>query len=286
MAANAFGGRIRTRLRLGSFLPQATDILPICPYPAWHLGFMCPMSGVSPVGEYTFTILTVIDSKDIRGVITDWAGVLTTPILATVQAWIQADDIDWASYRTVMRAWVYDAYRQDGSRNPIHALERGECSGAEFERMLAAELLRIDGGPVLAEGLLRRMFAASLPVPAMYDTIRALRGAGFGTALLSNSWGCDEYPRADFPALFDAVVISAEVGMRKPEEGIFRYAAGTLGLEPAECVFIDDIEANVNAATACGMTALVHTDAAATAAALQDLLGVPLTWSRPANLVP
>jgi putative hydrolase of the HAD superfamily len=238
------------------------------------------------LGEYAIKIIIVIDGKEIRGVITDWAGVLTTPILTTVQAWIQADEIDWASYRTVMRTWVYEAYLQDGGRNPIHALERGECSGAEFEQMLAAELLRMDGGPVAADGLLRRMFAASLPVPAMYDTIRALRGAGFGTALLSNSWGCDEYPRADFPALFDAVVISAEVGMRKPEEGIFRYAAGTLGLDPAECVFIDDVEANVNAAVACGMTGFVHTDVTATAVALQDLLGVPLTWSRPANLVP
>jgi putative hydrolase of the HAD superfamily len=247
---------------------------------------MGPTSDVSTLGKRAFRIVIVIDGKEIRGVITDWAGVLTTPILPTVQAWIQADDIDWASYRTVMRTWVFDAYRQDGSRNPIHALERGECSGAEFERLLAAELVRIDGGPVLADGLLRRMFAASLPVPAMYDTIRALRGAGFGTALLSNSWGCDEYPRADFPALFDAVVISAEVGMRKPEPGIFRYAAGTLGLEPAECVFIDDVEANVSAAVACSMTGVLHTDVAATAAALQDLLGVPLTWSRSANLVP
>jgi putative hydrolase of the HAD superfamily len=142
--------------------------------------------------------------------------------------------------------------------------------------MLAAELLRIDGGPVVAEGLLRRMFAASLPVPAMYDTIRALRGAGFGTALLSNSWGCDEYPRADFPALFDAVVISAEVGMRKPEEGIFRYAAGTLGLEPAECVFIDDIEANVAAAVTAGLVGLHHSGSAATAGKLSELLGIPL----------
>jgi putative hydrolase of the HAD superfamily len=243
------------------------------------------MNDVSPFGRYVLNIVIVIDGRDIRGVISDWAGVLTTPILATVQAWIAADDIDWDSYRTVMRAWVYDAYRQGGDRNPIHALERGECSGAEFERMLAAELLRVDGGPVAADGLLRRMFAASLPVPAMYDTIRTLRRAGFRTALLSNSWGCDEYPRADFPALFDAVVLSGEVGMRKPEEGIFRYAAGTLGLEPAECVFIDDIGANVDAAIACGMAGIRHTDVATTAAALQDLLGVPLTWSRPTNLV-
>ena len=204
---------------------------------------------------------------------------LTTPILATVRAWIQADGIDWDSYLAVMQAWIAEAYEHGSGQNPIHQLERGECSGAEFERVLAARLFRVDGGVVRAEGLLGRMFAASMPVPAMYDTIRTLRGAGYSTALLSNSWGCDEYPRADFPGLFDAVVISGEVGMRKPEEAIFRHAAQALGLEPGECVFIDDIEANVAAATACGMTALLHTDAAVTAAALQDLLGVPLGWN-------
>jgi putative hydrolase of the HAD superfamily len=208
-----------------------------------------------------------------RGVITDWGGVLTTPILTTVRAWIEADAIDWDSYRTVMRAWLAAAYDADGDRNPVYALERGECSGPEFERLLAAELLRLDGEAVPAEGLLRRMFAASVPDYAMYDTIRALRGAGLRTALLSNSWGRDEYPRADFPELFDAVVISGEVGMRKPEEAIFLYAAQALGLTPQDCVFIDDVEANVNAAVACGMAGVLHTEAAATAAALQDLLG-------------
>jgi len=59
----------------------------------------------------------------------------------------------------------------------------------------------------------------------------------------------------------------------------------TLGLTPQECVFIDDMQANVDAATACGMVAVLHTEAETTAAALQDLLGVPLSWSRPANLV-
>jgi putative hydrolase of the HAD superfamily len=242
-------------------------------------------SAVSSSRKYAFKIVTVINGTKLRGVITDWGGVLTPPILATVRAWIQAEDIDWDSYRSVMRSWVFEAYRQDARRNPIHALERGECTDAEFERMLAAELLHADGEAVAAEGLLRRMFAASVPIPAMYDTIRALRGAGFSTALLSNSWGCDEYPRADFPALFDVVVISAEVGMRKPEEGIFRYAARALGLHPQECVFIDDTQANIDAAVGCGMTGVLHTEAAATAAALQDLLGVPLSWSSPDNLV-
>jgi putative hydrolase of the HAD superfamily len=218
----------------------------------------------------------VINGAEFRGVITDWGGVLTTPILTTVQAWIQADGIDWTSYRTVMRAWVSDAYDPNGSPNPIHALERGECSGAEFEQILASQLFRVDGGAVAADGLLQRMFAASARVPAMYDVIRALRGAGLRTALLSNSWGCDEYPRADFPGLFDTVVISGECGMRKPEEGIFLHTTEILGLDPRECVFIDDIEANVAAAVACGMTGVHHTETAQTVAALQDLLGVGL----------
>ena len=223
------------------------------------------------------------NSGALRGIITDWGGVLTTPILTTVRAWIEADGIDWDSYRTVMRAWVAQAYDSGGRPNPIHALERGECSGAEFEQILAAQLLRTDGAAVAAEGLLRRMFAASLPVPAMYDTIRTLRAAGFSTALLSNSWGCDEYPRADFPGLFDAVVLSGEIGMRKPEKEIFLYAAQTLGLGPAECVFVDDMEANVAAAQACGMTGVLHTETAVTAQALQGLFGVPLAWSTPAT---
>jgi putative hydrolase of the HAD superfamily len=127
------------------------------------------------------------------------------------------------------------------------------------------------------------MFAASERVPAMYGAIRAVRGAGLRTGLLSNSWGPGDYPLDDFPGLFDAVVISGEVGMRKPEEAIFLHAADALGLAPAECVFIDDMEANVAAATDCGMTALLHTEAVVTVAALEDLLGVPLNGSEKAE---
>ena len=236
---------------------------------------MGPTRTVFTLAERALKITIVGTGTQLRGVITDWGGVLTSPILATVRAWIEVDDIDVNSYRAVMKSWIAQAYDADGDSNPIHALERGECSAAEFERILAARLDRIDGGSVAAEGLLQRMFAASVRGPAMYDLIRALRRAGLRTAMLSNSWGCDEYPRADFPGLFDAVVISGEVGMRKPEEGIFLYAARALGLAPAECVFIDDMEANVAAAAGCGMTGLLHTGAQRTAAALRGLLGVP-----------
>lgn len=216
------------------------------------------------------------NGTELRGVLIDWGGVLTTPILATVQAWIEADGIDWESYVAVMRPWVIGAYGEDGAGNPVHALERGECPVAEFESLLAARLITTRGEPVPATGLLARMFAASTPVPAMYDMLRALRGAGFGTGLLSNSWGFGDYPRADFPGLFDTVVISGEVGMRKPEPEIFKHAAAAMGLAPRECVFVDDVDVNVDAARACGMTGVHHQDPASTALALQGLLGVSL----------
>jgi putative hydrolase of the HAD superfamily len=213
--------------------------------------------------------------RTIRGVIIDWGGVVTNPIMDTVDAWILAEQIDRDSYTTVMRAWVSAAYG-DGADNPIHALERGECTNEEFERLLAAELTHVDGRPVPAEGLLARMFAAAAVQNAMLDLIRALRQAGLRTALLSNSWGNDDYPRHLFPDLFDVVVISAEVGMRKPEERIFRHTAALLGLDLAECVFIDDVAANIAAAEAIGLIGVHHREPGPTALQLTELLGVPL----------
>jgi putative hydrolase of the HAD superfamily len=212
----------------------------------------------------------------VRGVIVDWGGVVTNPILDTVDAWLSLEQIDRDSYRAVMRSWVTDAYG-DGADNPIHALERGECTNEEFERLLAEQLTHVDGGPVRADGLLARMFAASALEAAMVDLIRSLRQAGLRTALLSNSWGNGGYARDLFSDLFDAVVISAEVGMRKPEERIFRHTAALLGLEPQECVFIDDVLANVAAAEAIGLVGWHHREPGATAAWLTELLGLPLT---------
>jgi putative hydrolase of the HAD superfamily len=210
----------------------------------------------------------------LRGVVADWGGVMTNPIAETVRAWIAADEIEYSSYHAVMKAWVTGAYDGAGEDNPIHVLERGECSDEEFERMLAAQIVRRDGNPVTAAGLLDRMFAATVLSEPMQDLLRRVRAAGLKTAMLSNSWGVGIYPADVLAELFDAVVISAEVGMRKPEERIFRHAVGLLGLDPAECVFIDDIEANVQAAEALGMTGVLHTDAAATAGRLAELLGL------------
>jgi putative hydrolase of the HAD superfamily len=212
-----------------------------------------------------------------RGVIWDWGGVMTNPIRDMVAVWLDDEDVDHAHYAAMMRPWVAGAYDQNGDTNPIHALERGECTTEEFERLLAARIARRDGVQVVAEGLLARMFAGSTMAVAMQEAVQAIRAAGLRTGLLSNSWGMADYPRHLFPGMFDAVVISGEVGMRKPEERIFRHAADLLGLDPAECVFIDDIEVNVTAAEAIGMTAILHHDPAVTLARLGELLGLALT---------
>ena len=215
-------------------------------------------------------------ARAFRGLIIDWGGVMTSPIVDAVRAWLDLEDIDHDSYAAVMRPWVLAAYDPAGDGNPIHALERGECTSDEFERLLAPRLVRRDGGQVPAEGLLTRMFAASAPSRAMYAAVASLRAAGLRTCLLSNSWGSDAYPREVFEGMYHAVVISAEVGMRKPEERIFRHAVDLIGLAPSECVFIDDMEANVRAAGALGMHGVLHTQPEATVVALGELFGMSL----------
>jgi putative hydrolase of the HAD superfamily len=214
-------------------------------------------------------------ARTFGGLIIDWGGVMTSPIADTVRAWLDSEGIDHDSYAAVMRPWVLAAYDPAEDGNPIHALERGECTSGEFERLLASMLVRRDGGQVLAEGLLTRMFSASLLSEPMYAAVHAVRAAGLRTCLLSNSWGSDAYPRDVFEDLYHAVVISAEVGMRKPEERIFRHAADLLGLVPSECVFIDDMEANVRVAEATGMYGVLHTQPEVTVARLAELFGLP-----------
>ncbi|GAT65204.1 HAD family phosphatase [Planomonospora sp. ID91781] len=211
-----------------------------------------------------------------KGVLIDWGGVLTTGLREAIDVWIAAERIDPDRYRDVMRELIMHAYEgaADGE-NTIHALERGEISALDFEQDLARRLLTLDGVPPVAEGLLTRMFAGFQPVQPMYDMLAAARAAGLKTCLLSNSWAND-YPRDAWEDLFDHVVISGEIGMRKPEPRIFRHTLDLVGLSGPECVFVDDIEANIAAARALGITGVHHRDAETTITELEGLLGVSL----------
>jgi HAD superfamily hydrolase (TIGR01509 family) len=114
------------------------------------------------------------------------------------------------------------------------------------------------------------MFATFEHAPDMSALVRRARQSGLRTALLSNSWGND-YPRDGWDEMFDVVVISGEVGMRKPEPEIFRHTLDLVGLGAAECVFVDDLAPNVAAAVEVGMVGVLHTSYAESLAELEVL---------------
>ncbi|GGP53770.1 hypothetical protein GCM10010185_27530 [Saccharothrix coeruleofusca] len=199
----------------------------------------------------------------------DWGGVLTVSVPQFIEDWLGAEGIDRDRYRSTMRAWMGREAMPD---SPVLRLETGELTVAEFEALLAAELVTLDGREVAAKGLLRRMFGSAHPDPAMVELVRGLRADGVTTALLSNSWG-EGYPETLLLELFDVVVISGRVGLRKPDPRIFEHTLQRLGLPAHRCAFFDDAPANVEGARAVGLHAHRHTDAESTRAVIAELLG-------------
>jgi putative hydrolase of the HAD superfamily len=166
------------------------------------------------------------------------------------------------------------AYESGGDDDPVAKLERGEMELAAFEQQMA-EGLREAGHDVEADGLVERLFADLRPAGGVWDLVRDVHAAGVPTVLVSNSWGLDSYPRSMLEEVFDALVLSGEVGMRKPDRDIFEHAAGLVGAEVEGSVFIDDARPNVEAAERHGMTGVLHTgDDAATRAAVLAALGL------------
>ena len=205
-------------------------------------------------------------ARVMRGLIVDWGGVLTPPVHVAISRWVAASGVDHDHYLSVVRRWVQP---EPGVDSPVHRLERGEISIEVFERALA-EALAQEGSRVEAEGLVSQMFAdLAIYEDSMTSLVSRARAAGVRTALLSNSWGND-YDRSDWDDMFDAVVISGEVGMRKPEPGIFALTLERIGLAAGECVFVDDLPHNVSAAVEVGLTGVVHRSFAQTASELEE----------------
>ncbi len=211
----------------------------------------------------------------IRGLILDWGGVLTNSLASAMGAWAQSEQVDALHFATLMRAWLGNEAGQEAAINPVHLLERGEMEVPDFEHRLAEGLSDLAGAPVEANGLLGRLFSQFSSAHDMNALVRRARGHGIRTALLSNSWG-DHYPDHLFDGMFDAVVISGQVGMRKPEERIYRHTVELIRLAPTECVFVDDLPHNVDAATALGMVGVHHVDYETTVVELEAVLGVDL----------
>ena len=192
---------------------------------------------------------------DRSGLIVDFGGVLTSDVFVSFRAFCDAEGLHPDTVR--------DRFRSDPeARRLLEELETGALAVAEFEPRFAALL------EVGSERLIDRLFAGMEPDTAMLDGVRAVRRAGFRTGLLSNSWGdATAYDPALLEELFDAWVISSEVGVRKPDPAVYELAAERLGLSPAACVFVDDLPGNLKPARALGMATVLHRgDAAATLA--------------------
>jgi putative hydrolase of the HAD superfamily len=198
-----------------------------------------------------------------RGLLVDFGGVLTSSVIEGFQAFCAAEGL---AADAVFQRLAESA----DARRLVAELECGRLDEAQFEPAFAGIL------GVRPERLIDRLFSHIRPDPAVADAVGKARRAGIRTGLLSNSWGEGRYQRERFGELFDAVVISGEVGLRKPEPAIYRLAARTLGVEPAACVFVDDFFTNLEPAQAMGMATVLHSDAAQTVAALEGLLGVQL----------
>lgn len=152
----------------------------------------------------------------------------------------------------------------------VPMLETGKTSSAEFWKSIGETLWRRGEGKIAAsddylhiwEDLMRASLRLNVQV---VEICKSLRECGYKVGLLTNA--IEEHAmvlsEVGVYAPFDPVVVSCRIGMRKPEPGIYKLAAEKAQLNLNECLFVDDIKANVEASVALGMVGIHFTDAEA-----------------------
>jgi putative hydrolase of the HAD superfamily len=199
-----------------------------------------------------------------KGLLLDYGGVLTTNVFDSFRDFCDTQGLDPDTLKKLFR-------EEPRTLVLVRGLETGKVTREEFEQGFG-ELLGIED----RERLVDRMFAGVRPDETMQAAVRRVRAAGIRTGLISNSMGDTVYDRSTFEELFDGVVISGEVGLHKPQPEIFLLGAERAGIEPGDCVFVDDLRENCAGAEAVGMTAILHRGAERTLPELERLLGVEL----------
>ncbi|PPS67492.1 MULTISPECIES: HAD family hydrolase [Streptomyces] len=163
--------------------------------------------------------------------------------------------------------------RDEASRTLLADHECGRIDAEAFERGFA-ERLRAHGADVAAEGLTARMQAGMWIDRDMLALLGDLRAAGRPVALVSNSFGTGTYDGVELDAVADVVVISGEVGIRKPSRRIYAIACERLGVDPEEAVMIDDLRQNLDGAARIGIGGVLHISAADTRRQLAEHFGM------------
>jgi putative hydrolase of the HAD superfamily len=204
--------------------------------------------------------------KDYRGLLLDFGGVVTTDFFVSLGAYCERLGLPRDRFRDLVTA-------DPVGRELYHHVERGELSQPEFERRIAPLL------GVAPDGLVQGLLADLRPDPLMADAVAQARAAGIRAGVISNSWGTapfDPYAGYRLNEQFDAVVISSDVGIRKPDPAIYLLAADKLGVIPEACVFVDDIANNLRPAQKVGMAVVHHVDPVSTIRELERLFGLVL----------
>ncbi|MEV8100188.1 HAD family phosphatase [Kitasatospora sp. NPDC085879] len=199
-----------------------------------------------------------------RGLVLDFFGVLTFNMVEVISAFEGREGI---ASGTFLRAWA-DPRGQELFRQ----LELASISQTDWNNGFAALM------DVAPDNLMARYLHDAFPAYPVIEVARQARAAGVRTAVLSNSLGrepYDPYAGFDLAGSFDEVVLSAEVGLRKPDPAIFRLVLDRLGVSAEECLFVDDSEQNLATAAELGITPVLGLDEKVVARRLRELLRLP-----------
>lgn len=207
-----------------------------------------------------------------RSLIVDFGGVLTTPLQDAMAQFAEEHGIELQDLVRVALA----AYAEGGRDHLVVQFETGELGEAEFALEFAQRLSDVSGKEIDHDGLVYRLLRSLRLEDAMIEAVRRSRSAGIKTALLSNSWGLELYPRALLDEICDVVVISGEVGLRKPDPAIFTMTTDKLDIPPEECIFVDDHPGHLKTAQEVGMMTVLHRTPTETIPQLEELLGLKL----------
>jgi putative hydrolase of the HAD superfamily len=197
-------------------------------------------------------------SDRIEAVVSDFGGVLTTPLVQSFMAFQ-----DQTGITTEVLGKAMQAATEANGDNPLFEMERGEISEVAFLEKLTASLEPLLGHRPEMHRFREIYFEALDPNPPMIELMRELKGAGYRMAMLTNNvreW--EPLWRSMLPVdeIFQTVIDSGFVGCRKPESKIYSLALGRIAMPAEACLFVDDVLVNCEGAEKAGMTAVHFED--------------------------
>jgi putative hydrolase of the HAD superfamily len=208
---------------------------------------------------------------ELEAVVSDFGGVLTTPLLSSFMAVQDEIGIAPEELGKAMRAIT----EEDGA-NPLYALERGEMAEADFLERLNDGLEPLLGHRPELHRFREVYFEALHPNQAMIALMGELKAAGLRMAMLTNNvreWEPVWRPMLPVDEIFETVVDSGFVGVRKPEARIYEITLERLGLPGEACLFVDDLLPNIEGAREAGMVAVHFRDNEQAIAEIRQHLG-------------